>query len=103
MPPPLNSCYNSNINIETVVNNWMNMLLSISDPCIPHYEAKCWKQNKENNNNESVHKFKEMRNQVVFAIRDSKLKIKHGTLNIFPPLKSDLRNGYPYKKNSCQS
>ncbi len=35
---PWYSCHNSN-NINVVVENFMNMFTSITDTCIPHYEA----------------------------------------------------------------
>ena len=91
-------CYHSN-DINVVVENFMNMFTSIADTCIPHYEAtiwpndkdfmnsdirhkmnardRYWKQYQQTNSDESHDRFKEMRNKVVYAIRQSKYNIEN--------------------------
>ncbi len=80
------------------VQYFMNMFTSIADICIPHYEATIrpndknfmnseirhkmnvrdhyWKQYLQTNLEEYHDKFKEIRNEVVYAIRESKINIE---------------------------
>ncbi len=61
-----------------------NMFTSIADTGIPHYEVtirhnvcdRYWKQYQQTNLDEYHDKLKEIRNEVVYAIRDSKRIIK---------------------------
>ncbi len=90
---PWYSCYNSN-NINVVVEHFKNMFTSIADTCISHYVAtihpndktfmnsdlrykmnvrdRYWKQCQQTNLDEYHKKFKEIQNEVVYAIRESK-------------------------------
>ncbi len=81
-----------------VVENFMNMFTSIADTCIPHHEAtirpndknvmnsdirhkmnvrdRYWKQYHQTNLEEYHDKFKEIRNEIVYAIHESKINIE---------------------------
>ncbi len=94
---PWYSYHNSN-NINVVVENFMNIFTSIADTCIPHYEATIrpndknvmnsdvrhkinvrdcyWKQYQQTNLDKYHDKFKEIRNEVVYAIHESKKNIE---------------------------